>query len=151
MTPTSTPILRTAIRWSVLIGVGLLLVLGSIGAAVDGLSGVATAAVGVLIAVGFMAITAGSIVVANRFAGNDLFVGAFFGIVMGSWLLKFIVFIIAMLLLREAPWVDMGLLFASLVAGILGSLAVDVVVLSRSKLPYVSDVELPKTSNSDDT
>lgn len=150
MTPTSTPILRSALRWSAIIGTALLLILGSIGAAVDGASGVATAAVGVLIGVGFMAITAGSILVANRFAGSDLFVGAFFGIVMGGWLLKFVVFIVAMLLLRAADWVDMGLLFASLVAGILGSLAVDVIVLSRTKLPYVSDVTLPKAANDDE-
>ncbi|MFM6974674.1 MAG: hypothetical protein ACKOXM_06055, partial [Agromyces sp.] len=129
MTPTSTPILRNAVRWSLIIGAALLLILGSIGAAVSGVAGLATACVGVLVSVGFMAITALSIVVANRFANNDLFVGAFFGIVMGGWLVKFVFFIGAMVLLRGAPWVDLGLLFASLVSGIIGSLAVDVIVL----------------------
>lgn len=143
MTPTSTPILRKAVRWSLLIGLALLLILGSIGAAVDGVNGLLTAVIGVAIAIGFMGITAGSILFANRFSGSDLYVGVFFGIVMGGWLLKFVLFIVAMLLLRATHWVDMGLLFASLVAGIIGSLVVDVLVLSRSKLPYVSDAQLP--------
>ena len=135
-------------RWTALVGALLVIVLGGVGAAIDGWAGVATALVGVGIAVGFMAITAGSILIANRFAGNDLFVGAFFGIVMGGWLLKFVLFIVAMLLLRSAPWVNLGVLFAGLVAGILGSLAVDVIVLSRSKLPYVSD---PRPASPADT
>lgn len=151
MTPTSTPVLRSAVKWSIIVGVVLLLTLGSIGAAVDGVNGLITAIVGVCIAIGFMAITALSILIANRFAGNDLFVGAFFGIVMGGWLLKFVLFIVAMLLLRSAPWVNMGVLFASLIAGILGSLLVDVVVLSRSKLPYVSDVKLPSVEETRQT
>lgn len=149
MTPSSTPILRSAFRWSIIIGAALLLVLGIVGALIDGLTGLITAGIGVLIAVGFMAITAGSILIANRFAGSDVFVGAFFGIVMGGWLLKFVLFIVAMLLLRGAPWVHTGLLFASLIAGILGSLAVDVIVLSRSKLPYVSDAKLPSVTDSE--
>lgn len=146
MTPTSTPVLRRAVKWSAVIGVVLLLTLGSIGAAVDGLNGLLTAVVGVAIGVGFMAITALSIVLANKFSNSEMFVGAFFGIVMGGWLLKFVLFIVAMLLLRAAPWVDMGLLFASLIAGIIASLVVDVIVITRSKLPYVSDVKLPSSA-----
>lgn len=147
MTPTSNPLLRRALRWTLLLGVLLFLVIGGIGAAVTGAAGIATAAVGLAIAMGFMAVTAGSIVLANRFAGNELFVGAFFGIVMGGWLLKFVLFIVAMFALRSASWVSPGVLFASLIAGILGSLAVDLVVIVRSKMPYVSDVQLPSVGD----
>ena len=39
---------------------------------------------------------------ANRFASSDVFVGVFFGIVLGGWLLKFIVFIVLVVVLRDA-------------------------------------------------
>ena len=94
-------------------------------------------------AIGFMAITAASILLANRFAGSELFVGVFFGIVLGGWLLKFVLFIVAVFMLRDAVWINPIVLFVSIVGGVLGSLAVDVIVISRSKLLYVSDVSLP--------
>lgn len=147
MTPSSTPLLRRAVRWSLLIGVALLLVLGSVGAAVDGLTGLVAAALGVLIAVLFMAITAASILLANRFGDGEYATAVFFAVVLGSWLLKFALFIVVLLVLRATHWIDMGLLFAGLLSGIIGSLLVDVLVLSRSKLPYVSDPKLPAQSH----
>lgn len=146
--PSSVPILRLALRWSLLLGGGLLVVLGIIGALVAGTNGVLSAVVGVAISIGFMAITVVTILLGNRFAGTDAAIGGFFGIVMGGWLVKFVVFIVTMVLLRGASWVVPGMLFASLLAGILGSLLVDVMVLTRARLPYVSDVKLPSSDAS---
>jgi membrane-bound metal-dependent hydrolase YbcI (DUF457 family) len=64
--------------------------------------------------------------------------------VLGGWLLKFIVFIVLVVLLRDADWLDTTVLFLSLVAGVIASLVVDVLVVAKSRLPYASDVELPK-------
>ena len=61
-----------------------------------------SALVGTLMAVVFMGITAASILLANRFASSDVFVGVFFGIVLGGWLLKFVVFIVLVVVLRDA-------------------------------------------------
>jgi hypothetical protein len=97
----------------------------------------------------FMGITAGSILLANRFAGSDLFVGAFFGIVLGGWLLKFIVFIILVVLLRGVDWLDPVVLFLAIVAGVIGSLVVDVLVVARARLPYASDTQLPPAPSDD--
>jgi hypothetical protein len=91
-----------------------------------------------------MGITAASILFANRFASSDVFVGAFFGIVLGGWLLKFIVFIVLVVVLRDADWLNPTVLFLSLVAGVIASLVVDVLVVAKSRMPYASDVELPK-------
>ena len=82
-----------------------------------------------------MGITAASILLANRFAGGDLFVPAFFGIVMGGWLLKLIVFVVLVFVLKAQPWVQPVVLFLSVVAGVIGSLVVDVVVVMRSRMP----------------
>jgi hypothetical protein len=143
-TPTSNPVLRRALAWGGLLAAVILVVSAVLGLVFAGVPGLLGALIGTLMAVVFMGITAASILLANRFAGSDLFVGAFFGIVLGGWLLKFIVFIVLVVLLRDASWLDTTVLFLSLVAGVIASLVVDVLVVAKSRLPYVSDVELPK-------
>ena len=103
-----------------------------------------SAIIGTLMAVVFMGITAASILLANRFASSDVFVGVFFGIVLGGWLLKFIVFIVLVVVFRDAPWLNGTVLFLSLVAGVIASLVVDVLVVAKSRMPYASDVECPR-------
>ena len=130
-TPTSNPVLRRALVWGGVLA-GVILVVGAIlGYLLAGVPGLLGALIGTLMAVVFMGITAASILAANRFASSDLFVGAFFGIVL-------------VVVLRDADWLNTTALFLSLVAGVLASLAVDVIVVAKSRLPYVSDVELPK-------
>jgi hypothetical protein len=143
-TPTSNPVLRRALAWGGLLAAIILVVSAVLGLVFAGLPGLFGALIGTIMAVVFMGITAASILLANRFAGSDLFVGAFFGIVLGGWLLKFIVFIVLVVLLRDATWLDTTVLFLSLVAGVIASLVVDVLVVAKSRLPYASDVELPK-------
>ena len=70
-----------------------------------------------------------SILIANRWYGDDLYVPVFFGIVLGGWILKFVVFIVVLLVLRGQPWVDPTVFFVSVVVSVLASLVVDVVVL----------------------
>ncbi|MGR2753168.1 hypothetical protein [Agromyces arachidis] len=142
-TPTSNPVLRRALLWGALLAAVIAVVGGVLGFAFAGVEGLVSALLGTLLAVLFMAITGASILLANRFAGTDLFVGAFFGIVLGGWLLKFILFIVLMVLLRGADWLDPMALFLAIVAGVVGSLVVDVMVVARSRLPYASDVRLP--------
>ena len=65
----------------------------------------------------------------------------FFGIVLGGWILKFVVFIVVLLVLRGQPWVDPDVFFVAVVVSVLASLVVDVVVLLRMRVPHVSDVD----------
>ena len=143
-TPTSNPVLRKALTWGGVLAGVIAIVSAALGFVFDGTSGLASGLIGTLMAVVFMGITAASILVANRFAGSDLFVGAFFGIVLGGWLLKFIVFIVLVVVLRDASWLNPTVLFLSLVAGVIASLVVDVLVVAKSRIPYASDVQLPK-------
>ncbi len=143
-TPSSNPVLRRALGWGAALAGVVLVVSAVLGLVFAGGEGLVSALVGTLMAVVFMGITAASILFANRFAGSDLFVGAFFGIVLGGWLLKFIVFIVLVVLLRDAAWLNPTVLFLSLVAGVIASLVVDVLVVAKSRIPYASDVELPK-------
>jgi hypothetical protein len=148
-TPTSNPVLRKALAWGGVLAAGVLVVSCVLGSLFAGAEGLAGALIGTLMAVVFMGITAASILLANRFASSDVFVGAFFGIVLGGWLLKFIVFIVLVVLLRDAAWLNPTVLFLSLVAGVIASLVVDVLVVAKSRIPYASDVELPKAPTDD--
>ncbi len=143
-TPTSNPVLRRALAWGGLLAAIILVVSAVLGFVFAGVPGVLGALIGTLMAVVFMGITAASILLANRFAGSEAFVGAFFGIVLGGWLLKFIVFIVLVVVLRGATWLNPTVLFLSLVAGVIASLVVDVLVVAKSRMPYASDVQLPK-------
>ncbi|HEX6953624.1 MAG TPA: hypothetical protein VF156_01980 [Agromyces sp.] len=142
-TPTSNPVLRRALLWGGVLAAVIAVVGGLLGFVFAGTEGLVSALLGTVIAVLFMGLTVGSILLANRFAGSDVFVGAFFGIVLGGWLLKFILFIVLVVALRDAEWLDPVVLFLSIVAGVIGSLVVDVLVVAKARLPYASDTRLP--------
>ncbi|NRD25683.1 hypothetical protein [Frigoribacterium sp. VKM Ac-2836] len=111
---------------------------GGLGYLFAGPDGLWSALVGVGLAILFAAITAASMLVAIRFT-----LGAFFGIVMGAWLLKLIIFIVLLVVLRDHPFVNDVVLFLALVVSIIGTLAVDALVVVRGRLSYVSDATLP--------
>jgi hypothetical protein len=136
-------VLRTALVWGGIV-TAVLLVLGAvIGFLVGGGGGLGSALSGVAVSAIFLAVTAISILVANRWFGDPLYVPIFFGIVLGGWLLKLILFIVAIVVLRGQGWVDPVVFYVALVVSVIASLAVDVVVLLRMRIPSVSDVTLP--------
>ena len=137
--PSSQPILIKALKWGVAASIVLILVFAIIGWLVAGERGLIGGAMGAAFAGIFLAMTIGSITFANRFIGSDFYVMAFFSIVMGTWLLKFIAFIVAAVLLKDQPWLNPTLLFLGVVAGVLVSLVIDVVIVTKSRLPVVSD------------
>lgn len=140
---TSTPVLRTALTWGGIV-TAVLAVLGAVlGFVVDGGQGLASALTGVVVGALFTAVTAVSILIANRWFGDPLYVPIFFGIVLGGWILKLVLFIVALLVLRGQPWVDPIVFFVALVVSVLASLVVDVVVMMRMRIPHASDVTLP--------
>lgn len=145
----STPILRTTLLWSAAVTAALAVTGAIIGYAVAGMPGLWSALVGVLVAALFLAITGASILIANRWYGDDLYVPLFFGIVLGGWLLKFVVFLVVLVVLRGQEWVEPTVFFVALVASVLASLAIDVVVMLRMRVPHASDVELPTEPSED--
>ncbi|WP_449277597.1 3-oxoacyl-ACP reductase [Leucobacter sp. GX24907] len=136
--PVSQPALVKALWWGIGATVLLLLVWGGIGFLVAGREGLTGGTLGAAFAGIFTLLTVGSIAFANRFIESDLYIPMFFGIVLGTWILKFIGFIIAILLLRGQPWLDPLMFFLALVSGVLVSLVIDVVVVARSRIPVIS-------------
>ena len=126
------------LKYTGLLALVIAVVGGGLGYLFAGTDGLWSALVGVGLAILFAAITAASMLVAIRFT-----LVAFFGIVMGAWLLKLVIFIVLLVLLRDQPFVDDVVLFLALVVSIVGTLAVDALVVVRGRLSYVSDASLP--------
>jgi hypothetical protein len=133
--PAINHVMRSALKWDAIIVGAIAVVAVVIGAIFAGGVGVTSALIGAAMGLVFLGITAASILFANRYAGGELFAGIFFAIVLGGWIIKFIVFIVIAVLLRHQPWVNACVLFLSIIAGVLGSLFVDVVVVIRSRIP----------------
>jgi hypothetical protein len=145
----STPILRRTLVWSAVATAVLAVVAGGIGFLVAQGSGLISGLLGVLLAALFLAITGLSILIANRWYGDPLYVQLFFAIVLGGWLLKLGVFVVVMIVLSGQPWIEPMVFFLSIVAGVLMSLVIDVLVLMRMRLPHVSDTSLPTEAPED--
>ena len=119
-------------------------ILGSvIGYLVAGGPGLVSALIGAGLTALFMGFTALSIVLAARVSKDEVSSTLFFGIVLGVWLLKFVVFIVILVLLRDQPFVQPMVMFVSILVAVIGSLVVDVVAYVRARVPYVGDVALP--------
>ncbi len=145
--PTSVPVFRRILVLGGFLAGGIGIVGAVVGGLVAGGTGVISALIGTALSVVFMGITAGSILLANRFAGSQGAIGAFFAIVLGGWLVKFIVFLVIVVLLKDQPWIQPVVLFLSIIAGVIGSLAVDAIVVLKSRMTYASDVTLPGSSS----
>jgi magnesium-transporting ATPase (P-type) len=133
--PSSVPVLRNTLIWG-FVGAGILAVVGGVvGFMITGGIGALSAVLGAAFAAVFLGVTAASILVAVRFD-----IVAFFGIVLGAWLLKFVIFIVAAVLLKNQTWVSAPILFLTMIIGVVISLTIDVVVVMKSRMPYVSDL-----------
>jgi hypothetical protein len=141
--PSSTPVFQSVLRLGLVLAVAIAVIGGLVGFLAAGTPGLVSALIGALIGGLFLAVTAASILFANRLSKGDMLHPAYFGIILGAWLIKFVVFLVIVFVLREQPWIDGTVLFLTLVAGVLGTLAIDVIVVARSRIPYVSDVTLP--------
>jgi hypothetical protein len=133
--------------WSAAI-TGILAVIGAvIGYLVAGWTGLASALVGVVLAGLFLGMTALIILIAGRIPPGPTQIPTFFAIVLGGWVIKLVVFVVALILLRGQPWVQPFVFFFCVLASVIASLVVDMVVMARARVPYVGDVELPTSSD----
>ena len=141
------PILRATLGWSAAIAAALAVLGAVLGFAVAGAPGLFSALAGVVIAAVFLGITAASVLIANRWFGDPRQLPMFFGIVLGGWVLKLVVFIVLLILMRSQEWIEPYVFFFAILASVIASLVVDIVVLARSRVPYVGEVALPTSSD----
>lgn len=142
----SASILARALVYGGILTVAIAVVGSIVGFLVAGGPGLVSALIGAGLTALFMGFTALSIVLAAKVTRNEPSSTLFFGIVLGMWLLKFVVFIVILVLLRNQPFIEPLVMFFAILAAVIGSLVVDVVAFVRSRVPYVGDVALPGDS-----
>ena len=139
-------VLGRALVYGAILTVGIAVVGSVVGYLIAGTSGLWSALIGAGLTAVFMGFTALSIVLASRVTKDDPSSTLFFGIVLGMWLLKFVVFIAILVVLRSQPFIEPLIMFFAILAAVIGSLVVDVLAFVRSRVPYVGNIELPGDS-----
>lgn len=137
--------LTRILKLSVILTLLILVIGGGIGIAVSGMAGFWSAAIGAGLGLLFCGMTALSVLIASRFS-----LTAFFGIVMGSWALKLIIFLVAIFLLQRQPWINQYVFYFTTVAAAIGIFVIDAIVVLRSRVPYVEPAN-PATPEANNT
>lgn len=135
----SATILGKALVYGAILAVAIAVIGSIIGYLVADWSGLLSALIGAVVTAVFMGFTAISILVASRVTRNDATSVLFFGVILGFWLLKFVVFIVVVILLRSASFVDPFIMFIAILAAVIGSLIVDVLAFVNTRVPYVDE------------
>jgi hypothetical protein len=140
----STNVYSNALRYGAIL-TGAIAVLGSvIGYAVAGPSGLFSALTGAALAALFMGLSAVSMIIAGRVAPQGALDPMFFAVVLGSFGLKLVLFLVVTLALRGQAWLHPYLYFGAVIVAVIGSLIADAFAVQRTRVPYVGNVALPE-------
>lgn len=110
-------------------------IVGSVvGYLVAGTSGLVSALFAAALTALFLGMTTVSVFIADRVTRGSRSTGLYFGIILGVWVLKFVVFVVVLLLSRGAEWLNPYVFFYALIAAVVGSLIADVVALRGAQV-----------------
>lgn len=126
----------TASLYKKALGLSAILVLvialfgSGIGFLTAGIPGVMSALIGSLVALGFSALTILSI-----WFGSKLPLAGFYGLVLGGWLVKVLLFAVVLATLQDADFISGPVFFFAVVTSVLGGLAIDSWVVLKGRIP----------------
>lgn len=132
MASSSTQVFGKALKLSALLVVSVAVICSIIGFLVVGIGGLWTALIGSAIALVFTSLTVLSVLFGAR-----LPLGGFYGLVLGGWLLKVVLFAVLMAALQRMDFIHGPTLFFAIVLSVLGSLGIDSWVVLRSRIPTI--------------
>ncbi len=132
MASSSTQVFAKALKLSALLVVSVAVICSIIGYLVVGVDGLWTALIGSAIALVFTSLTVLSVLFGAR-----LPLGGFYGLVLGGWLLKIVLFALLMAALQRMDFIHGPTLFFAIVLSVLGSLSIDSWVVLRSRIPTI--------------
>ncbi len=133
----SAPVLTRALVFGAIVTVAVAVFGSIVGVIVAGLPGLVSALLGAGLTALFLGATTLSIVLAQRATRDRPSSGTFFGIVLGMWVLKFVVFVIVLILVRDQPWLNAYVFFFAMVAAVIGSLITDIIALQGAHVSHV--------------
>jgi hypothetical protein len=148
--PTDNPILTTSLRWGGIFALIVAVLSSGVGLLVAGLPGLWAALVATALAVVFLGLTAASMILASRMTPGDPGSPVYFGVVLGVFTLKLVVFFILAIWLRTQTWLDPWVFFGTVIVIVMGSLVIDALAFQRSRVLYVQ-VKLPGDQDSDES
>lgn len=140
---TVSQIAKRALLAGVVVTSIIAIVAATAGALIADLAGMLGAFVGAALGFALLGLTPLSIMWGFKLGKGDVLSPGFFSAVLGTWLLKFVVFLAAVFWLGDQEWLDRTVLFVTIVASVIATLVTDLVVVAKSRMPYVSDVTLP--------
>ena len=140
---TVSQIAKRALLAGVVVTSIIAIVAATAGALISDLAGMLGAFVGAALSFALLGLTPLSIMWGFKLGKGDVLSPGFFSAVLGTWLLKFVVFLAAVFWLGDQEWLDRTVLFVTIVASVMATLVTDLVVVAKSRMPYVSDVILP--------
>ena len=132
MASSSTQVFAKALKLSALLVVSVAVICSIIGYLVVGVDGLWTALIGSAIALVFTSLTVLSVLFGAR-----LPLGGLYGLVLGGWLLKIVLFAVLMAALQRMDFIHGPTLFFAIVLSVLGSLSIDSWVVLRSRIPTI--------------
>jgi hypothetical protein len=144
-TVTPQQVVKRALFWGVISTSIVVIVASVVGALVAELAGMLGALAGGAVGFLLLALTPLSIIWGFKAGGGSVLAPGFFAVVLGVWLAKFVIFIALIFLLGDMSALHRETLFLTIVAALLVGLVTDLIVVLRSRMPYV-DVELPGQS-----
>jgi hypothetical protein len=139
----NTTILVRALRYGAILTIAVVIVGSIIGYLVGGVPGLVSALVGAGVTAVFMGLTAASFVVASRVAHLPEGIVVYYGIILGTFLVKFVIFLVLVISLRGAHWLNPTIFGFTTIAAVLGTLVVDGLAVGLGRVPYV-DASLPE-------
>ncbi|MFM5904314.1 MAG: hypothetical protein ACKOOD_04450 [Microbacteriaceae bacterium] len=132
--PTNTnDLFKLVLKQGTLLAAAIAALGAGMGFLIAGENGTNSALIGALVAFVFNGFTAFTV-----WLGGKLPLGGFFGLVLGGWLVKIILFMVAMMWLKTLDWIHGPTLFFAIVASILGGLTIDALAVNRARLTFGS-------------
>jgi hypothetical protein len=130
----SAEVFATVLKQGFFLVAAIAVVGGGLGFIFAGVNGLISGLIGAGLALLFSSLTAFSV----KFGGK-LSLGGFFGVVLGGWILKLVGFIVVIRVLKGATFIAGPVLFFTLVASILGTLVIDSLIVTRSRISVGSN------------
>lgn len=124
---------RVLKQGALLIG-GVALIGGAAGMVIASVAGLVSALIGAAMALVFVSMTALSV-----WLGGKLSLGGFFGVVLGGWIAKLLIFIGLVVLIKGATFIVGPILFVCIVLSVIGSLVLDAIVVFKTRIPTVGN------------